>query len=222
MKRLVLLMFFALTTSCDQSDKFSPDQKNFAFIISRTQGEKKCNGAECKAKISSSSGSGAVIKSLALNTYVLTAGHVCEMPPGDIHFLAAVDNEGTIHTAIDSKFSKKPDLCLIKTAGQWGTPANLSKNELKYGDQVISMAAPNGIFESKMVLLFDGRYSGRTSENDDIFAIPCAPGSSGSAILNKSGEIVSVVHSASKSFQNMAVGSNKKDIEDFLKNLEDF
>jgi len=222
MKRLLLSMFFVFTTSCYQSDKLSPDQKSFAFIVTRTQGEKKCDGDECKIKITSSSGSGVVIKSLSSNTNVLTAGHVCELPPGDVHLLAAIDNEGTVHNAIEAKLSKKPDLCLIKTSGKWGTPVNLSKKELKYGDEIMSMAAPNGIFESKMVLLFDGRYAGRTSESDEIFTIPCAPGSSGSAILDKNGEIVSIVHSASRNFQNMAVGSNIKDINDFLKKLENF
>lgn len=222
MKRLLLSMLLTFTTSCYQPDKFSPSQKSFAFIVTRTQGEKTCVDGECKIKITTGSGSGIVIKSFASNTQILTAGHVCEAPPDGENFLAAVDSNGVIHNAIAAKFSEKPDLCLIKTAGEWGTPVKLSDDKLNYGDAVISMAAPNGMFESNMVLIFDGRYAGRTSENDEIFTLPCAPGSSGSAVLNKHGEIVSIVHSASKNFQAMAIGSNIKDINNFLEKLRDF
>ena len=95
-------------------------------------------------------------------------------------------------------------------------PLQLSNKELDYGEHVVSMAAPEGIFERNMVLVFDGRYSGQTSNGDKIFTLPCAPGSSGSAVLNQDGKIVSIVHSAAKNFQNIAIGSNMADIQKFI------
>jgi hypothetical protein len=138
------------------------------------------------------------------------------MPDGEKHMLAAVDSQGNIHESVESKLTDSPDLCIIRTVGEWGVPVKLSDREPEYGERVISMAAPEGIFESNMVLVFEGRYSGQTSSGDKIFTIPCAPGSSGSAVLDKNGNIVSVIHSAAKNFQNIAIGSNLNDVREFI------
>lgn len=221
MKKLILptLLLSAIIT-CDSSRPFSPDQKSFAFIIARTQSEKKCDAGECRVKVTTGSGSGIVIKSDSSSTLVITAGHVCKMPDGEKHLLAVVDSQGNIHESIESKQSDDPDLCIIRTSGEWGVPVPLSDVEPNYGERVISMAAPEGIFESNMVLVFEGRYSGQTSSGDKIFTIPCAPGSSGSAVLDKSGKIVSIIHSAAKNFQNIAIGNNLKEVRDFIEDFD--
>ena len=217
MKMLQLPTFLlSMITACHTQESFSPNQNSFAFIVSRTQGEKKCDGQECRVKVTTGSGSGVVIKHEKVSTLVITAGHVCKMPIGESHALSVVDNEGNVHQTIDLKLSDKPDLCIIRTADTWGAPLQLSDKELDYGEHVVSMAAPEGIFERNMVLVFDGRYSGQTSNGDKIFTLPCAPGSSGSAVLNQDGKIVSIVHSAAKNFQNIAIGSNMADIQKFI------
>lgn len=219
MKMLLLPTFLlSMMASCQAQENFSPSQSSFAFIVSKTQSEKKCDGQECRVKVTTGSGSGVIIAHEQESTLVITAGHVCKMPPGESHLLSVVDSEGNIHQSKSLKFDDTPDLCIIKTTGTWGTPVQLSSKEPAYGERMVSMAAPEGFFEPNMVLVFDGRYSGQASNGDRIFTIPCAPGSSGSAVLNQDGKIVSIIHSAAKNFQNIAIGSNIADIQKFINN----
>jgi hypothetical protein len=218
MKMLLLPTFLlSMMAACDGQTQFSPNQNSFVFIISRTQSEKKCDGQECRIKVTTGSGSGIVVASGPKSTLVMTAGHVCKMPAGESHALSAVDSEGNIHQSMSFKLSDKPDLCIISTSGTWGVPAQISDTDPAYGEHVTSMAAPEGVFEPNMVLAFDGRYSGKTSNGDRIFTLPCAPGSSGSAVLNQDGKIVSIIHSAAKNFQNIAIGSGVEDIKRFIR-----
>jgi hypothetical protein len=217
MKMLILPTFLlSMMIACDNQTQFSPNQNSFVFIASRTQSEKKCDGKECRVKVTTGSGSGIVIASDPKSTLVMTAGHVCKMPAGETHMLSAIDSKGNVHQSVSFKLSDKPDLCIINTSGIWGAPVQISDSEPAYGERVTSMAAPEGVFEPNMVLIFDGRYAGKALNEDSIFTMPCAPGSSGSAVLNQDGKIVSIVHSAAKNFQNIAIGSDIDDIKKFI------
>ena len=78
------------------------------------------------------------------------------------------------------------------------------------------MAAPFGIFNPGMVLLMHGYYSGKDSRNIHFFTIPTRPGSSGSPILNADGEIVSVIHSAMRSFESVGLGCDLAAIQNIM------
>jgi S1-C subfamily serine protease len=181
-----------------------------------------CINESCPLTIMTSSGSGSVIDHVNGKTYILTAGHVCEQPEGSASIAAAVGGDGTVHEVETSKYSKDPDLCVMRSKGTWGKALKISSKNPEYGDEVSAMSAPNGIFSENMVPLFKGIYSGDLSDGDGVYTIPAMAGTSGAAILNDDLDIVAVVHSATKGFQHVAIGSNASKIDQFMKGIEDF
>lgn len=216
-KVITYLMILSLLVSGCIAPKKAPDMNSFAFIFAQSELFEVCVNGVCQERMAQVAGSGIVFKKDLKYTYIITAGHVCSpIERGDINFMV-IDNTGFPHVVKDMSYSQNPDLCVIKTEGDWGKPVALGKSTPKYGEKIYSMAAPRGIFMPNAVLIFDGNYSGRTDVGNDIFTIPCAPGSSGAAILNENGEIISIVHSASSNFQNIAIGTNLDNIKKFLK-----
>lgn len=222
MKMLAILLMTIV--GCREA-RHIPDQQSFVYI--RTQSievDGECEGEDCPMKIITSSGSGSVIHHHNDNTYVLTAGHVCETPDSSVAVAVAIDSAGNAHDVEKSRYSSDPDLCIMKSLGTWGIPLKLSNesNNMRYGDRVISMSAPNGIFSKNMVPIFVGMYSGNLQNGDNVYTLPAMAGASGSAVLNDDLEIVSVIHSATKGFQHIAIGTNSKRLNQFMTNVNDF
>ena len=72
-------------------------------------------------------------------------------------------------------------------------------------------------FGNKFILTFEGFYSGLiNSENKQIYTIPAAPGSSGSPIINENGHLVGMIHSATESIENIAIGPKTSVILAFI------
>lgn len=220
MKMLSILLM--ITTGCSPTPRV-PDPQSFVYI--RTQSiddQKECDNESCPLKIITSSGSGSVIRHHGDNTYILTAGHVCEMPKSSISMAVAVDSTGESHEIESSKYSSDPDLCVMKSPGTWGAPLSISDRSPKYGDRVLAMSAPNGIFSKNMIPLFEGMYSGNLKEGDGVYTLPAMAGASGSAVLNEDLEVISVIHSATKGFQHIAIGSSTQRLNKFVNDLKIF
>ena len=49
-----------------------------------------------------------------------------------------------------------------------------------------------------------------------MYTIPATYGSSGSAVINEKGEIISVISRAAVGFNNYAIGAKPQQIEEFL------
>lgn len=219
---MVLTTFLTLILGCG-SARHIPDPRSFVYIRTQSvEDQEDCADDNCPIRIITSSGSGSVIGHDGDNTYVLTAGHVCEMPKPSVSMAIAIDNEGNSHDVEKSRYSKDPDLCIMKSAGTWGRAMQVSDKPLKYGDRVMAMSAPNGIFSKNMIPLFDGMYSGNLDAGDSVYTIPAMAGSSGSAILNDDLEVVSVIHSAAKGFQHVAIGSSTEMLNKFIESNREF
>jgi S1-C subfamily serine protease len=175
-------------------------------------------------------GSGAVVAHGVNTTYVITAGHVCtfETPSqtkndGYTFFveprveIKARDYWGNIHPASVVAVDNENDICILRTRGIWSTPIPMATKMPVLGEKVTTIAAPLGIFSPGMVLKFDGHYVGSDKYGHAFFTTPTAPGSSGSVILNKSGEIVSVIHSAMRRFESVGLGSRVEDVLELLR-----
>jgi hypothetical protein len=130
--------------------------------------------------------------------------------------MALLDVDGKMHHPIKWVSAIDPDLCIILTADKWGTPVRVSASEPNWGDPVWSMSAPRGVFMPGAPLLFLGTWSGRDQRGNVIVTMPCAPGSSGSSLLDSRGEIVGVVHSTSLKFQGIAIGTRRQRVIDFI------
>jgi len=221
MKILAVLL---MMVGCNEA-RLIPNQQSFVYIRTQSiEDEKDCEGEDCSLKIITSSGSGSVIRHHNHNTYVLTAGHVCETPDPSVTIAIAVDSAGNAHDIERSRYSKDPDLCIMKSLGLWGIPLKFSNSStgLKYGDKVVSMSAPNGIFSKNMVPLFSGMYSGNLQNGDNVYTLPAMAGASGSAVLNDKLEIISVIHSAAKGFQHIAIGTSPQRLDQFMNSTRDF
>ena len=59
-----------------------------------------------------------------------------------------------------------------------------------------------------MALAFDGYLAGFDEDGDVIVSLPTRPGTSGSAILNKNGEVIGVIHSAYGMMENIGIGTS--------------
>ena len=79
------------------------------------------------------------------------------------------------------------------------------------------MAAPHGIFAPKMVLTFDGYFTGYAPEGYAMYTIPTKPGSSGSPIVNHKNQLVGIIFAGYRSMENIGVASPLMAVKIFLK-----
>jgi S1-C subfamily serine protease len=179
---------------------------------------------------STSLGSGSIVAVQKNGTYVMTAAHVCREPsyqefvmPNGYKIRAritvklfVIDWQGRRRAGVEIAADIRNDVCIIKTPSGWGSALTISSEMPDTGDITYNMAAPYGIFKPGMVLLMHGYYSGKDTRNVHFFTIPTKPGSSGSPILNSKGEVVSVIHSAMRSFENVGLGCDLNAIQNIM------
>ena len=168
-----------------------------------------------------STGSGVVVKHSDDLTYILTAAHVCKagefeglVIDGEVYeyktisVLEIIDYYGDTRPAIVVNIDMKNDLCLLLTADTYSNAISIASEMPPIGSKVYNVAAPMGIFEPGMALIFDGYYSGEDWKRNVYYTIPAYPGSSGSAVFNKNGEIIGIIHSATMGFTHVAIASD--------------
>tara|TARA_R110001583_G_scaffold54002_4_gene166027 strand:+ start:119 stop:1018 length:900 start_codon:yes stop_codon:yes gene_type:complete len=168
----------------------------------------------------------------APRTLILTADHVCEDPKMEFsnfdpsmmtHIREKLKFKKEVKLIADSKMSvttsdgksykvkKHPwvrnvsaDTCIVESS--INKPSLLVGSKLGFGQKVLNIAAPKGIFHPNNqgggVYYTDGFYNGEFlmehNGGDRVFAmfsIIAAPGSSGSPVVNTNGEIVGMIHS---------------------------
>jgi|21_taG_2_1085346.scaffolds.fasta_scaffold00269_7 S1-C subfamily serine protease len=164
-------------------------------------------------------------------SYVLTAGHSCRntfKPPAVIagvkvtHLgqkFTIVDFNGFKHSGKVISIEKKFDTCLLSVSNVYIKPPVLrvSPEPPKRGELLYNMAAPHGIVAPRMVLTFDGYFSGYSPEGYAIYTIPTKPGSSGSPIINVHNELVGIIFAGYRSMENIGVASPLIAVKVFLK-----
>jgi hypothetical protein len=109
------------------------------------------------------------------------------------------------------------DICIVEAS--INAPAlSIAGNLPKFGDRIINIAAPGGFMEPSssggVVYIVDGRYSGswmvRNSGVRSMYTMWAMGGSSGSPILNKSGEMIGMVSAINTSFWPRAFGMTQR------------
>ena len=151
-------------------------------------------------------------------SYVLTAYHVCRdfdqrylairVPVPGPHTLifryepsiVLTDFYGNEFRAEEIRDDADNDLCLLGSDELMSSiePIRVAATPPVPGDRIFNIASPHGLSQPGAVLSYAGYHAGTIAATYTIKfphylnAIPTAPGSSGSPILNEAGEIISI------------------------------
>lgn len=183
------------------------------------------------------SGSSTVAYQTSTHTYVLTAYHVCRVevpsttnintPLGPVVIRSDTrvdvilrDFNGGVHSAEFFAGISTRDICLMRSPGVWGIPAPRAGRMPTHGEMVTNTAAPRGVYRPGMVISQTGRYSGSDTSGRHFYSIPAVPGSSGSGVFNRRGELVGVIHSAFRDFQFASIATSLVDINTLMQQID--
>lgn len=186
--------------------------------------------------INSYNGSGSIIKKDKHNTFVLTAGHICEYhkekeindPSLLFQNFIVFDLDLNSYHADILKIHTNIDVCVLLVKEIINKPVlKISKIKPVLGDKIYILSAPRGIMNKQMIPIFDGRYDGdifyTPNKTLSFFSITVAPGSSGSPFLDKDGKLIGILigQSTEKGLENsIAVGTSYQDIHDLVLDLD--
>lgn len=117
------------------------------------------------------------------------------------------------------------DLCLISTKESWGIPLNVDLPVCNPGDEVLNMSVSGGIYYENAVPTRTGIYNGVIKEEilasfiytkRVLYTLNLRSGASGSAVINKSGNLCGNISHATKK-AGLSYGASASEIRDFLK-----
>ena len=216
----LLILCFAPTTACSiTSNRIVPaPTTGFVQIIKQTAIIECKENTPCVPGIFSSVGSGGVIGHHNGITAILTAAHVCGNSVGgadsmiakqETRLLARIWDGSEVPAFVLYKSQNSElDLCTVYIA----TPKikmqkiKVSKRAPVIGEEIVSMAAPAGIYHPPTVPILQGRYSGPLPNNiSGIVTIPAKPGASGALVLTKEFKIVGVIYAVSVNFEHVTL-----------------
>lgn len=142
---------------------------------------------------------------------IMSAKHVCNKYKEDGFRFFVLDEEMNKFISFPIYLSKFHDVCLLGTDLRINKPKiRLATTEPVRGNAVYNIAAPFGMKEKNMSLIFHGFYSGKMKIGDepfllDVYTIPVKSGSSGSPILNGNWELIGIVSRGHSKFENIGI-----------------
>jgi S1-C subfamily serine protease len=221
-------------TIVNPTDNFQSEIKdpinNFVFLIKELKIDNECivnREGNCDAMVLSTA-SGLVLSADDQSVTILTAAHFCEAstPRLDIFPLKPT----IIGIAADSPrelqiigADYENDLCLLKGYkynDEVFSPIKFPKHLPKIGEEVVAVAAPNGIGANGIKLVFDGRFAGCNSEYC-MFTIPATFGSSGGGIYDSKGNLISIVMAVTQGFENLVISPTHDDLKEFILKIDE-
>lgn len=155
--------------------------------------------------------------------HIGTAGHLCKLSEMQkarmrlrglftgvylknikLHSFKVISDEEDEFDSKRIKVDRKLDACLLNVEGRSFPALEMAKKGPKRGKRYFSMGAPLGITD----YLTSGLYSGPKEfrgQEWQMYSMPSAGGSSGSAILNKEGEIVGIISLGVPRFKEVSI-----------------
>lgn len=182
-------------------------------------------------------GTGFLIHRTIKSNYFLTAQHICNKPktiPADKYEGAGNGELNVLNSALlivndNKKYATKiiyedstNDLCLISTPNSREINFylfELSKKNVKIGETVRTIGAPDGYLNKNFIYNTTGNYLGKTlSENilKEGYSFYITYGASGSPILNENFKVIGMVSGFEKNFNNLTWGSNYDKLKELI------
>ena len=191
-------------------------------------------------------GSGSIIKHKKNATFILTAAHVCNIVysqqissifpfyrPGTHELIFSrinmvYDVNGKPHIAMPLIWNPEFDVCIMVTERIEQPEINFSFQPPLYGQKVYYLGFPRGIGGGQFVPLFDGYYLGTRKISEWTkraksagYSIPIAPGSSGSAVIDKNGNLVGMLHSYYVRFDNLGLSATHSQLKELFNKADE-
>lgn len=249
---LVVVFIYILNTSCSYVKyKNSPPEifsqiKNTLIIDYCFAPEIDPENQICARTIlDGQTSSGFFVHKNSTNSFVLTAGHICDFPSGFLKerlshgmppgfLLQEVKVVAKIFKVVDMFYNEYnarlvdyeteySDLCLLETELTDHPVVSLDDPFLSPGDPVRMYSAPLGSTHPGVVIIVDGIYSGMTLDpNVSEYPIliitdgPIVPGMSGSAILDSQGNLAGLAFATFMKFPQAGYGIPINSIKYFL------
>jgi len=204
--------------------------ENFVFLVKESHSfcipDKKESCLEEHTILPIASASGVILSSSSSHIFILTANHFCEVSDvervmGEVKIRIFLGESSRLASVVTS--SKKADLCLLEALRfkeENYTTTRLAKEMPLIGSTLINVAAPDGMASPNTRLMFDGSFAGCEGLNC-VFTVPATFGSSGSAVYNEEGELVSILVAAAVNFENVSMGPHVDMIRVLVETVEE-
>ena len=224
---LIALIFFNLScihkSPANYENKHKQKFENFIFLKSVIEINEEITIEEANA-------SGVLYREDNGLIYILTAAHFCDPKSFNLHQLfespqgkrkIIIYNQKTERFGMIFKVDVDQDLCMIvglKQEHESFKSAKFAKKMPRIGEKIYNTGAPDGISGPSIRILLDGYFSGCnfSPANYCLYTIPATFGSSGSAVYNKKGEIISIIVAANPGFENISMGPDIYNIRKFI------
>jgi len=210
------------------------------------EGKKKRKGKKNKSNVCIESEFGMTASAFVVGrgpaddgAYLMTAAHVCDnaddlknvrIDPLQRIFqkpqVSLISEEyrgsdilGAVHhlSLVYATSPNEDDICILYSGSIREAPLVMAPAMPNNGEKVYNMAAPTGYSFKNMVPIFEGRYSGINPEGWAIYTIPVTGGSSGSPVLNKSGEVVGMIVMRLSRFHHVALSPQRATMESLIR-----
>lgn len=225
---MVILLAFGVSCNSGHLKLSAADilpRKGYVFV-KKIVDIHACKKKKCMQDRYVAVGSGFIVKTSYKGSYVVTAAHVC-LPAKSLRAnpkiklrtrLKVETLSGRYFNAKVLDYNSKIDACMMFVEDMVSDveTVNIAERGPKEGDKIFNIASPYGIHSYNVIPLFEGRYIGRTMD-DDMYVFPAAPGSSGSMILNEKGELIGLLHSVYMRMKQVVLSVRYDDLKQFIR-----
>ena len=211
-------------------EKHESKLENFVFLVKESHDicipDETESCPDLPKVVPIASASGVVLSSSSSHIFILTANHFCEDGPiekimGETKIRAFIGETSRITTVVT--YSESADICLLqglRFKGENFKTTKIAKEMPLIGENVINVAAPDGMASPNTRLMFSGKFSGCEGYSC-VFTVPATFGSSGSALYNKEGELISLLVAAASNFENVSMGPHVEMLNVFINSISE-
>lgn len=209
-------------------ERYSSGIENFVFLVKEMIPKENCKEISklipCNSdQLMHSSASGFVFNQSKNAIFVMTAAHFCKNNdiPGFNENIVGFANEKHRNLFVIDLDEEK-DICILlgtRLVDETFKKIKIAKKLPKIGEDVYTVAAPNGVGGPGFRLVFDGKFGGCTNEVC-MTTMPATFGSSGAGIFNKHGELITIIMAVTEGFENLILSPSHKDIREFVDKVD--